>query len=105
MPPGGDAYLLSHIIHDWAEDAALAILGNCRQAMGAGGRLLLVEMVLPPGDEPHPGKILDLAMLCLVGGQERTAAEYGDLLGRAGLRLQRVIPTASPVSIVEAVPA
>jgi hypothetical protein len=104
VPSGGDAYLLSHIIHDWGEDDCLRILGNCRQAMGPDGRLLLVEMVLPPGDEPHPGKMLDLAMLCLVGGQERTAAEYGELLGRAGFRLERVVPTNSPVSVVEAVP-
>jgi O-methyltransferase domain len=104
VPAGGDAYLLSHIIHDWDERTCLAILGNCRDAMTPAGRLLIVEMVLPPGDEPHPGKILDLAMLALVGGRERTADEYGRLLAQAGFRLERVVPTASPVSVVEAVP-
>jgi hypothetical protein len=102
VPPGGDAYLLSHIIHDWDEDRCLTILGNCREAMGPPGKLLIVEMVLPPGDAPHPGKILDLAMLALVGGQERTTDEYRDLLSRAGFRLERVVPTTTPASIVEA---
>ena len=105
VPAGGDAYLLSHIIHDWDEASCLTILGNCREAMGPDGRLLIVEMVLPPGDEPHPGKVLDLAMLALVGGQERTADEYGELLAKAGFRLERVVPTTTPVSIVEALPA
>ena len=72
--------------------------------MGSHGRLLLIEMVLPGGDAPHPGKMLDMAMLILPGGQERTAAEYGALLDKAGFRLTRVVPTGSPVSVVEAVP-
>jgi hypothetical protein len=104
VPPGGDAYVLSHIIHDWDEDRCLTILGNCREAMGPGAKLLIVEMVLPPGNEPHPGKILDLAMLALVGGQERTPDQYRDLLSRAGFRLERVVPTTTPASIVEATP-
>ena len=104
VPSGGDAYLLSHIIHDWDVAACHRILGHCRDAMGPGGRLLLVEMVLPPGDEPHPGKVLDVVMLSIPGGRERTAGEYGELLAGAGFRLERVVPTASPVSIVEAVP-
>jgi len=102
VPPGGDAYLLSHIIHDWDEDRCLTILDNCRDAMEPAAKLLLVELVLPPGDAPHPGKILDLAMLALVGGQERTPDEYRDLLSRAGFRLERVVPTTTPASIVEA---
>ncbi|MDQ1506600.1 MAG: hypothetical protein QOD57_4327 [Actinomycetota bacterium] len=104
VPTGGDAYLLSHIIHDWDEPNCLTILRNCRAAMGSGGRLLLVEWVLPDGNEPHPGKILDLGMLALVGGQERNTAEYRDLLAQAGFRLDRVVPTATPASIVEATP-
>jgi len=102
IPAGGDAYVLSHVIHDWNEEQCLTILGNCRRAMKAGGRLLLVEMVLPAGDIPHPGKMLDMIMLVAPGGQERTEAEYGALLQKAGLRLTRVVPTASAVSIVEA---
>lgn len=102
VPSGGDAYLLSHIIHDWSEEQCLTILGNCRRAMSPASRLLLIEMVLPPGDTPHPGKILDMMMLVGPGGRERSEQEYGTLLGKAGLRLTRVVPTESPSSVVEA---
>ncbi len=105
VPAGGDCYLLSHIIHDWNEEKCLTILGHCRKAIKPGGRLLIIEMVLPAGDTPHPGKVLDMVMLVFPGGQERTEAEYGALLGKAGFRLNRVVPTASAVSVVEAVPA
>lgn len=103
VPAGGDAYLLSHIIHDWNEEQCLTILGHCRKAMKPNGRLLIVEMVLPAGDTPHPGKMLDMVMLVVPGGQERTEAEYTPLLSKAGFRLTRVVPTESAVSIVEAV--
>jgi hypothetical protein len=102
VPAGGDAYLLSHIIHDWREDRCLTILGHCRRAMNAGGRVLIIEMVLPPADTPHPGKMLDVMMLVGPGGQERTAEEYTVLLAKAGFRLNRIVPTASSVSVVEA---
>jgi hypothetical protein len=102
VPSGGDAYLLSHIIHDWSEDQCLTILGNCRRAMNPDSRLLTIEMVLPEGDTPHPGKLLDMMMLVGPGGRERTEQEYGTLLSKAGLRLTRVIPTESAVSVVEA---
>jgi O-methyltransferase domain/Dimerisation domain len=102
VPGDGDAYLLSHIIHDWSEDQCLTILGHCRRAMKSASRLLIIEMVLPSGDTPHPGKMLDMMMLVGPGGQERTEAEYRTLLDKAGLRLTRVVPTASAVSIVEA---
>jgi len=72
--------------------------------MSHTSRLLIVEMVLPSGDTPHPGKLLDLAMLVLPGGQERTEGEYVALLRRAGFELVRVVPTRSAVSVVEAVP-
>jgi len=104
VPAGGDAYLLSHIIHDWNEEQCLTILGHCRKVMPSGGRLLIVETVLPAGDTPHQGKVQDMVMLVFPGGQERTEAEYGSLLGQAGFRLSRVLPTDSIVSIVEAVP-
>jgi hypothetical protein len=104
VPAGNDAYLLSHIIHDWNESQCLTILGHCRKAMNPAGRLLLVEMVLPAGDAPHPGKVLDMVMLVLPGGQERTEAEYAPLLEKAGFRLARVVPTESAGSVVEAVP-
>lgn len=103
VPAGGDAYLLSHVIHDWNEEQCLTILGHCRGAMKPNGRLLIVEMVLPPGDTPHPGKMLDIVMLVAPGGQERTEDEYALLLGKAGFRVVRVVPTESAVSVVEAV--
>ena len=105
VPAGADAYILSHILHDWNEDQCLAILGHVRKAMNPAGRLLIVEMLIPPGDTPHPGKMLDMAMLVQFGGQERTSAEYGLFLGKAGFRLARVVATKSVASIVEAVVA
>jgi hypothetical protein len=105
VPSGADAYVLSHIIHDWSEAQCLTILGNCRKAMSPNGKLLLVEMVLPVGDAFHPGKILDMVMLTCPGGTERTEAEYAALFAKAGFKLSRVVPTASPVSVIEAVPA
>jgi SAM-dependent methyltransferase len=105
VPAGSDAYLLSHIIHDWNEEQSLIILGHCRKAMKPDGRLLIVENVLPAGDAPHPGKLLDIAMLVLLGGQERTETEYAMLLDRADFRLARVVSTESAVSVLEAVPA
>lgn len=102
-PKGGDAYILSHVIHDWSEAQCLAILGNVRAAMPAEARLLVVEMVLPGKDEPHFGKILDMVMLALPGGEERTASEYEALLAKAGFKLTRIVPTQSPASVIEAV--
>jgi O-methyltransferase domain len=104
VPAGCDAYILRWIIHDWDHDRAVTILRNCRQAMKKTGRLLLVETVISPGNFPHPGKVLDFVMLTGLGGQERTEAEYGDLLREAGFRLNRIVPTDSPLSVVEAVP-
>jgi hypothetical protein len=101
VPGGADAYILSHIIHDWSEDQCLTILGHVRKAMAPASRLLIVEMVLPPGDAPHPGKMLDMVMLVQLGGRERTESEYVSLLGKAGLRLTRIVPTSSAASIVE----
>ena len=103
VPAGADAYILSHIIHDWNEEQCITILGHVRKAMNPAGRLLLVEMVLAAGDAPHPGKILDMVMLAQFGGQERNEAEYASLLSKAGFRLTKVIPTDSAASIVEAV--
>ena len=105
VPAGGDAYLLSHIIHDWNEDQCLTILGHCRNVITPDGRLLIVETVLPTGDTPHQGKVQDMVMLVIPGGQERTEAEYASLLSKAGFRLNRVVPTESVVSVVEALPA
>jgi hypothetical protein len=97
-------YLLKHVLHDWDDQRAAGILNAVRRAMSPASRLLIVETVLPPGDTPHPGKMLDMVMLVTPGGEERTEAQYAALLDKAGFRLTRVVPTASLVSIVEAVP-
>jgi O-methyltransferase domain/Dimerisation domain len=104
VPAGADAYIMQHVIHDWADREAITILRNCREAMNRDGRILLAELVIPPGNGPIFGKWLDLMML-LVGGRERTEEEYRQLFSAAGLKLNRVIPTASEVSIVEGVRA
>jgi hypothetical protein len=105
LPKDGDAYLLSHTIHDWDEANCLKILTNCRRAMKSTGRLLIVEMVIPPGNDFHPSKLSDMIMLAFTpGGCERTAQEYAALFAKAGFALSRVVPTASPVSVVEALP-
>lgn len=101
VPPGADAYLMRHIIHDWDEERCVKILSNCRQAMTAGGRVLVVEMVVPDGDEPSFSKIMDLNMLVLPGGKERTRGEYEELFRTAGLRLNAIYPTDADVSVIE----
>jgi hypothetical protein len=101
-PPKGDACILSHVVHNFTEDQCLTILGHVGKAINPGGRLLILEPVVQSGDAPDPGKMLDMTMLALMGGQERTEAEYRSLLGKAGFSLARVVPTKSRVSIVEA---
>jgi hypothetical protein len=104
VPAGADAYLMRHVIHDWQDDEAVAILRNCCEAMDPAGRILVVETVIPPGGAPCFGKWLDLMML-LVGGRERTLEEYRELFSRAGLHLNGVLPTAHEVGIIEGVRA
>lgn len=103
--PRADAYIMKHIIHDWDDERAGLILKNINEAMGEEGRVLIVETIVPEGNEPHYSKVLDLEMLTSPGGIERTAEEYAALLASAGLKLSRIIPTRSPFSIVEAVRA
>jgi hypothetical protein len=103
VPAGADAYVMKHIIHDWDDERAVLILKNIASAMREGGRVLLVEMVLPPANVPHLGKVLDIEMLTSPGGIERTEEEYAELFDRAGLRLARIVPTESPYCVVEAV--
>lgn len=104
VPPGGDAYLFSRVIHDWNDERATLLLSQCRRAMPPGGTLLLVEEVILPGDAPCIGKLSDLNMLVVAGGQERTEAEYRTLYTAAGFELVEVIPTASRMSIIVGVP-
>ncbi|QIS18629.1 methyltransferase [Nocardia terpenica] len=105
VPAGGDAYILKHVVHDWPDASAERILRTVRAAMTADARLILVEIVLPEDNRPHPGKYIDLEMLVNSGGRERTEADYRSLLARAGLAVTRVVPTASPESVLEARPA
>jgi len=102
VPEGGDAYIMKHIIHDWDDDQAATILKNIRSAMNRGGRVILLESVVAPGSQPDFAKIIDLEMLLLPGGRERTQQEFRDLFVRAGFELTRVIPTKSPLSVIEA---
>lgn len=105
IPSGADAYVMKHIIHDWDDEKCVTILKNIRTAMGPEGRVLICEVVVPEGNEPHFSKFMDLEMLVSPGGVERTEAEYRDLYAAAGLKLNRIIPTASAYSIVEGVKA
>jgi len=104
VPPAGDTYLLKKVIHDWPDERAREILARCREAMTPGARLLLIESVVPAGIPPTFMAFLDLWMLVWAGGKERTEEEYRALLTSVGLTLRRVVPTGSPVSVIEAVP-
>ena len=106
VPAGADAYLMKSIIHDWDDQRAGIILNNCREALRTvePGKLLLVEAIIPLGNDPHMAKIFDMQMLVLAGGRERTREEFQGLLAQSGFRLTAVVPTQSFVSIVEAVP-
>lgn len=99
--PAADTYVLKWIIHDWDDERSVAILKNCRRAMTKGGKVLLVEAVIGPGTTTAFSKFMDLNMLVMTGGRERTEAEYRALFDAAGLRLARVIPTHTEMSILE----
>jgi hypothetical protein len=101
--PAANNYIMKNIIHDWDDAHAVAILKNCAGAMRGKGKVILLEMVISPGNEPHFGKILDIEMLALAGGRERTEAEFAGLFSAAGLRLTRVVPTKSPMCVIESV--
>jgi ubiquinone/menaquinone biosynthesis C-methylase UbiE len=104
VPQGADAYLLSGVIHDWDDGRALTILRNCRRAMTENSKLLLVDMIVPDAASASFSKLLDLNMLVMNGGRERTKAEFCALLEAADYKLTRIIPTMAPQSIIEAVP-
>jgi precorrin-6B methylase 2 len=104
VPSGGDVYLLSMIVHDWDDDEAIRLLSAVRQAIPPSGRLLVVDAVLPGDDSPHFGKLLDLTMMAMLSGRERTAAEFDMLLAAAGFGLERVVHTPAPTSLIEARP-
>jgi len=104
VPAGGDAYMMKHIIHDWDDEHSIKILQNIRTAMNKKGKVLIIEMVVPEGNEPSPSKALDLQMLVMEGGKERTAREYSKLLETSGFKLTRIVPTKSPYSVIEGEP-
>jgi O-methyltransferase domain/Dimerisation domain len=106
LPAGADAYILKWILVSWDDERAVTILQNCHRAMPATGRLLVVERIIPPGNEPFYGKLADLNLLVLYTGRHRTEAEYRTLFARAGFALSRIIPTHSPTefSVIEGRP-
>ncbi|MFB6889030.1 methyltransferase [Kitasatospora sp. NPDC056327] len=103
--PAGDVHLLKRITHDWPDEDCVTLLGHCRRALRSGGRVLVLDAVVPPGNTPHQSKTLDLMMMASLTGRERTEADFAELFARAGLRLSRVLPTATVLSVVEAVAA
>lgn len=106
VPGGGDTYILMFVVHNWDRERAVKILQNCHQVMAEDGKLLVVEMIMPKGNDPFVGKIVDLESLLLTpGGYERTEAEYRDLLEAAGFKVTKVIPTQTANSVIEAVRA
>ncbi|QEF98372.1 Multifunctional cyclase-dehydratase-3-O-methyl transferase TcmN [Stieleria maiorica] len=103
VPGGADAYVMRHIIHDWDDDRARTILKHCHSVMAPGNKLLVVESVIPPGNDPFMGKFLDLTMMLIPGGKERTADEYRSLYDDSGFDLVRIVPTGTEVSVIEGV--
>lgn len=99
-----DIYILSSIIHDWDDKGSITILKNCRKSMPTGSKLLLIETMIPPGNESALGKLTDLNMLVLTGGLERTKSEFETLFKQTGFNLTNIIPTSSPMNILEAAP-
>lgn len=104
VPGGGDRYVLSHILHDWDDSRATTILSRCREAVSDDSRLIILERVVPEGNEDHLSKHADMRLFLMFGGLERTEREFAQLLAGAGFRLETIIPTGDPVSIIEAVP-
>ena len=104
VPAGGDLYMAKTIIHDWQDAEARKILENVRRAMRPGGTVVLYETVVTPPNQAHFAKLLDIEMVVHGGGRERTESEYRELLRSSGFTLSRVIPTAGPMSIIEAKP-
>jgi hypothetical protein len=104
VPPGGDVYLMKHIIHDWDDDRAGVILRNIHRAVAnrRGGKVVLIESVLQSGNDPDLGKVVDLEMLAMAGGRERTGEEFAALFAANGFELTKIVPTQSPASVIEA---
>jgi SAM-dependent methyltransferase len=104
VPGGADACLLRHILHDWRDEDSVTILRNCRSAMRPDGKVLVVEIVVPAGNDPSFAKWMDL-MMVTYGGKERSEKQYSELFAKAGLQLTRIVPTKAGISVIEGVPA
>src|SRR6202047_5104317 len=104
VPGGADTYLFRHIIHDWTDEQSVQILGHCRKVIGANGKLLIVESVVPAGNAPSPSKDMDITMLTFPGGQERTEAQFRSLLKASGFELKSITPTTAMISVVDGKP-
>ncbi len=105
VPGGADGHLLKFILHDWNDDECAKILENCRAAIAPGGRLMVLEVIVPDGPESDFSHMMDMNMLVMTGGMERTAAEYEALFARGGWRLRRIVRSPSPFSVIEGEPA
>jgi hypothetical protein len=105
VPGGADVYVLKRILHDWNDEIAVSLLRRCRDAASEAGRVLTIDAVMLPGNQPDPTKMADILMLAVLGGRERTEQEFRELYQRAGLKLTRVVPTPSMLSVVEGVRA
>jgi hypothetical protein len=106
VPEGGDAYIMKHIIHDWDDERASVILKNIHKALkgNPAGKVILLEAVIQPGNAPDLGKLIDIEMLLMPGGRERTADEFAALLEKSGYEMTRIVPTQSPLCVIEARP-
>ncbi|MEV8588176.1 methyltransferase [Streptomyces sp. NPDC051180] len=103
LPAGADAYVFKHIIHDFSEEDAVTALRNAREAIAPGGKLLVIEYVLPENNENHLGHTIDLWLMLMLGAQDRTLAEYTELFAKAGFQVTRAVPTSAPISVIEAI--
>ncbi len=104
LPSGGDVYAFKRVLHDWDDANCLKLLQLCRDVIPADGRLLVVDAVIPPGNDPHPAKIVDMVMMGVLPGRERSEDEFATLFTAAGFTVNRVIPTYSMLAIVEGIP-
>jgi hypothetical protein len=104
VPPGKDAYIMKHIIHDWDDKHSIRILSHCRKAMTSSGTLLIADQVVPGRNEPSPSKLMDLEMLVLPGGKERTDKEWSALFAASGFRLARIVATPAQICVIEGIP-
>lgn len=105
VPGGGDIYVLKRVLHDWDDESSVRILRSCREAMPDHARVLVIDAVVPPGNDPHPSKLYDVAMMTIFDGKERTIEEFEELLAAAGLKPNQVIATPGTLSIIEAIAA